>query len=256
MKLAGMLMVHNEIVTGNLERCLKSLVRYCDYIVMYDDGSTDGTQSVADSFLKKSVLDGQIKDYILIMSTKNDFENELAHKQEQLDICKQIGVDWVFRIDADETLAEDAISKIRSHLNENVTGFAFHTINLWRSPCFYRLDNSYNDVVFNRLWRVHPGLHFNVERGLHLTNYPVGATDNEIILPYQIIHWGFASDKAIIDKYNMYKSHGQAGWALNRLIDESTLRLARSKPEWFENGLPNHKFDEVFNGPISDKVEI
>jgi glycosyltransferase involved in cell wall biosynthesis len=240
MKLVAMLMAYNERETGHLIRCLASLEKYCDAIVIYDDASTDDSQSIY-----------RLYEAHVIQGTKNDFKNELAHKQQQLELCKKIGADWILRIDADETLDERGIQNIRSMLeNASAPTFAFHTINLWRSPCFYRVDGSYNEVIFNRLWRCKPDLHFNVQNGLHLTNYPVGATDNEAFAPYEIIHWGFASDKYILDKYNMYKSHGQTGLLLNRLVDEKTLVVKRSKKDWFRDELPPDQFNQVFDKPL------
>jgi glycosyltransferase involved in cell wall biosynthesis len=244
-KLVGMLMAYNESEKGNLAPCLNSLREYCDEIVVYDDGSTDNSLDVYKQF-GCHVIQGE----------GNDFKNELAHKQRQIDYCKAIGADWIFRIDADEILDwRGASGGLRSLLQKgDKPSYAFHTINFWRSPSFYRLDNSYNDVVFNRLWRCTPDLHFEVKEGLHLTNYPVGATDGEGFAPFEILHYGFASTEAIIEKYDMYKAHGQSGWALNRLIDEGTLRVAKSKQEWFQHPLPNDKFEEVFDESIVSKI--
>lgn len=239
-------MTYNELGTGNLERYLLSISKYCDTLIVYDDGSTDGTEGFIAS---------KWKGKLYYTWAPNDFKNELAHKQWQLNIAKNAGIDWVFRIDADETIDAEGEKSLREIVaRTSAPSFAFHTINLWRSPCFYRLDNGYNDVVFNRLWRVSKDLHFKVETGLHLTNYPVGVTDGEAYSPFEIIHWGFASNKAILDKYYMYKTHGQSGWALNRLIDESGLKVARSRGEWFSQKLPQDSFDKIFDVPIKSLV--
>lgn len=245
MKLIGILMAYNELKSGNLIPCLKSMQRYCDEIVVYDDGSNDGSLSVYGDYGCHTIV-GQ----------HNDFKSELKHKQQQLDLCKKLGATWIFRIDADEILDEQGASGgLRSFIeSKRNPSYAFHTTNLWRSPCFYRLDNSYNDVIFNRLWHCTSDLHFDVKTGLHLTNYPVGATDNEGFAPFEILHYGFASDKAIIDKYQMYSAHGQTGWALNRLVDEGTLRVARSKSKWFQHPLPDHDFGKVFATPIASLI--
>lgn len=239
-------MTYNEIESGNLERYLISINKYCDSLIVYDDGSTDGT---------KDFIDAKWSGELHYKWAPNDFKNELAHKQWQLDIAKEAGIDWVIRIDADETIDADGEKSIRDILyRTSAPSFAFHTINLWRSPCFYRLDSGFNDVVFNRLWSVSKDLHFKVETGLHLTNYPVGVTDGEVFSPFEIIHWGFSSNKAILDKYYMYRAHGQSGWALDRLINESKLVLAKSKIEWFSYPLPNADFNKVFEFPIKSLV--
>ena len=245
MKIIGMLMAYNELKGGHLLRCLRSMRQYCDKIVVYDDGSNDGSCFVYKDF-----------GCHVIYGERNDFKNELEHKEQQLHMCKTLGADWIFRIDADEVLDARCTPTILQNLLEKskFDSYAFPIINLWRSPCFYRLDNSYNDVVFNRLWRCTPSLHFKVEEGLHLTNYPVGATDNEKILDYKILHYGFASNESIIAKHHMYKQHGQTGQALDRLIDETTLRLAKTKQEWLSGSLPHHKFEDVFSRPLASMV--
>jgi len=260
MNFCAMLQTYQELENGNLPRFMRHISRYCDSVCIYDDGSTDGTRDyifdVWDAWTKgKGQIEGsddfKLSEVIYIDGGTNNFESELSHKQEQLDKCKAAGVDWVIRIDADETLDERAVSKIKDMCNESCArGIAFHTINLWRCPNFYRIDNSYNDVVFNRLWKLTPDLHFNIQKGLHLTNFPIGVTDDEDFSPYEIIHWGFASNQSIIDKYLMYKAYGQSGWALNRLIDESTLQLRKSEQCWFAEILPHNEFSEVFASPI------
>ncbi len=246
MKLVGIIQTYNEASNGNLERCLNSLTKYCDEVVVWDDGSTDESWKIYDKKYHCHFLGGM----------KNDFENELHHKQKLVDTAKSIGADWILRMDADEVIEPRGESEIRALISDSdKTGWAFHMTNLWRSEAFYRVDNGYNDVIFNRLWRAHPDLKFNVQRGLHLTNYPVGATDNEGFSNLEIIHYGFASDKAILDKYRMYLSHGQTGAALDRLIDERGLVVRRSKPEWFTNvDVLNIDASFVFREPIREKL--
>jgi hypothetical protein len=246
MKLIAMIQVYNEVANGNLKRCLESVDQYCDAIQVYDDGSTDGPQDL----YEKHKCD-------VIYSDKNDFTNELTHKQRQLDRCKELGADWIWRIDADEVIEFVGERDLRGLCDDSqYDSWAFHMVNLWRNPAYYRVDSSFNDVVFNRLWRVpDEGLHFKIMEGLHQTNYPIGATDNEGFADLEVLHYGFASDEAIIQKYNMYKSHGQTGPALNRLIDESSLQVKRSKVSWFANGLSAAKRNDVFRIPIASKVE-
>jgi glycosyltransferase involved in cell wall biosynthesis len=259
MKLVGMVQTYNEMANGNLERCLESLIKYCDRVIVYNDGSTDDTKDYLFDMQRavfKEHIDVQARDLYVINSETNDFKNELAHKQTMVALAREIGADWILRMDADEVIEPRGEQEIRDLLSDtDKTGWAFHMTNLWRSEAFYRVDNGYNNVIFNRLWRVHPDLHFNVERGLHLTNYPVGATDKEGFSDLEIIHYGFASDKAIVDKYHMYKAHGQSGQALDRLINERGLMVRRSKSEWFRD-LDVHSIDasRVFKEPIMAKV--
>lgn len=241
-----MIQVYNEVANGNLERCLESVSNYCDEIQVYDDGSTDEPGRLYEKY-----------NCDVIYSQQNDFKNELSHKQLQLDRCKEMGADWVWRIDADEVIEQvGEKGGIRALCEQSEhDSWAFHMVNLWRDPAFYRVDSSFNDVVFNRLWRVPPeGLRFKILEGLHQTNYPIGATDNEGFSDLEVLHYGFASDDAILAKYNMYKAHGQTGWALDRLINERTIQVRPSKVSWFKNGLRAAKRNDVFKVPIASKV--
>jgi len=246
MKIIAMIQAYNELEQGNLRRCLESVSRYCDDICVYDDCSTDGSADVYDEFGAK-VIWGEV----------NDFANELEHKQIQLDKIRDMGADWIWRIDCDEVVEKAGEDGGVRELCETAKfdSWAFHTVNLWRSPCFYRLDNSYNDVVFNRLWRIPPeGLKFQIQKGLHLTNYPIGMTDNEGFTKLELLHYGFASDEAILYKYQLYKKHGQDGWKLDRLVNERGLSVARSRQDWFDFTLPPHSANDVFKLPIASKV--
>ena len=247
MKIAAMIQAYNELQQGNLRRCLDSVSRYCDDIYIYDDASTDGSQAVYEDY-----------GAVVIQAKENNFQHELLNKQKLLNLIHMRGADWVWRIDCDEVIEKRGEDGALRELCETTKhdSWAFHTVNLWRHPCFFRTDSSYNDVVFNRLWRMTPGgLCFKIEKGLHLTNYPIGMTDNEGFTDLQLIHYGFASDCAIIDKYKMYQSHGQSGWKLSRLVDERGLKVGRSNQEWFDYPLPDLTINDVFKLPIANRIK-
>jgi len=124
---------------------------------------------------------------------------------------------------------------------------------MWRCECFHRMDNSYNEGWFCRLWRNTGDLFIENKPGLHQRLVPpnLGPEGRSDI---QILHYGFASDEAILRKYHDYKAHGQSGWALDRLIDERSLRVANSKPEWFRKEITKYKLNDIFGTPIASKV--
>lgn len=272
MNLTVICQVYNELETGNLHRFLSEMSEFADSLVMYDDGSTDGTYDhLAQFYFANKVNwdcasvgyteDGFVAPRLnpdnvyMLRGHTNDFQNEMYHKQQMLE--RAIGstnADWIMWLDADEVIEPRGIDGGIRELMENkeLDGYAFHQINLWRSDKFFRLDNQYNDGIFVRLWRNNGKLKFEPKGGLHQRPYPNGVekvADSDI----QIIHYGFASDDAIKRKYGIYKAHGQNGWALNRLIDENNLQLSRVKPEWFRSP-PNGPDLEIFNQRIADKV--
>ena len=69
----------------------------------------------------------------------------------------------------------------------------------------------------------------------------------------------FSDDKKLIDKYKNYESLGQSGWALDRLVDESTLEVEEVPeyiyPEWFKfNDLTNPKEKEKLIDLYKDEI--
>lgn len=230
---------------------------WSDNIVIYDDGSTDGTYEV---LLNAQENAPPGREVFIIRSDENDFKNEIVHKQILLDRALEIGSDWIMWLDADELIeagghkmCPDGRKKIRTLMDDvSIDGWSFHEINLWRSDRFYRMDSQFNDGMFVRMWRNNGRLKYDSRPGLHQRQYPLGVDkvrDSDI----QILHYGFASDEAILRKYHTYKAHGQTGWALDRIINEDTLRVRRVNPEWFRDG-PCGPDVEVFNTKVASKV--
>jgi hypothetical protein len=77
---------------------------------------------------------------------------------------------------------------------------------------------------------------FPPHEGLHHGGAPDGIR-NPAQCDAAVIHRGFATNENIVKKYLSYKSFGQRGWDLDRLIDESTLNVERIPdkiiPEWY-----------------------
>jgi len=245
MKLVGFLSIYNEVEKGNLRRCLDSLSKYCDDIVIYDDASTDDSVKVAREYTDL-IIEGKV----------NEWGKEAEHRQRLLELALEQNPDWIFWIDADEVVEkigqEGGIRELCEN-NGEFDCYAFHEINLWRSPAFFRLDNSYNDGWFCRLWKNNGELRIENKPGLHQRLVPT-SLKREFSAKINILHYGFASDENIINKYTTYKAHGQSGWALHRLIDERTLRVHRSNPDWFDYQLPYVKPNDVYKIPLLSKV--
>lgn len=94
----------------------------------------------------------------------------------------------------------------------------------------------------------------NTQKGLHHRQAPIGLV-KEGTCDLRVIHYGFASDENILRKYTTYKSHGQAGWALHRLVDERTLQLAPVKAEWFNEPPAPIDPNQVYRTPIITKLQ-
>lgn len=230
-KIVGIAQVYNELRKGNLERFVKYVMPLVDALVVYDDASTDGSYEYMPNHTPH-----------VIRGTRNDFTDEVSHKQTLLDHALKLEPDFILWLDADEVLSRNAESRLQelcAHCMENgLDGMSIHELNLWRSYSWRRVDNAYDDGWFVRLWRVTRGMSFTqAAPGLHQAHYPPSIQKIERATDVQVIHYGFASERWLAYKYLTYKTHGQSGWALDRLLDETTLKLEKVPPEVFPEGL-------------------
>ena len=183
MKLIGTLMEFNELSRGNLHRCLQNLERYCDDIVVYDDGSADSSVQVAQ----------QYTDHVIVSPT-NDFENEIAHHQQLLDAANELGADYILRLDADEVMDHDATRGGLRELMETGDSFEFKEVTLWRSYFWRRVDYL-GDGYFIRLYKNTGDLKIKPAQGLHQPSYPQGL--NVKRAPFKVLHFGYIDQKSI-----------------------------------------------------------
>ena len=237
-KLIGFTQLRNELSKGNLENWFKQM-EICDYIYIFDQNSDDGSKQYYKQF----------KNTVVIESPTNRFYEELICKQELLNklLKEHEDVDWILWLDGDLLLDGRLLKNNGEELHKlcayaetnNADACFFDHYNLWRSDIYYRVDDSYHSLNGNwcPLWKNNGNLHFNNVAGLHNKQYP------EVLriglrTPFSVIHRGFATDYQIVTKYDVYKSNGQNGWALDRLLNENGLEVQilniEMLPEWFK----------------------
>jgi len=211
----------------------------CQYVYVYDQDSDDGSKEVYKLY----------PNLVVVESSTNDFKNEIFCKAILLEklLKEHPDVDFIFWLDGDSlvnsTLTHNnnkVLFSICEHaVAHSIDGILLEHYNLWRSDLYYRIDNSYHALSHGvcALWRNNGKLEFKKIDGLHKPQFPNGITKTTKI-PFGIIHRGFATDYQIMTKYDVYKAHGQNGWALDRLLDESTLEVLKIDknvlPTWFE----------------------
>lgn len=238
-KIIGFSQLHNELEKGNLENWMKCNQVICDYIYIYDQNSTDGSKEYYKTF----------DNVIVIESLINNFENELICKNELLQkiIKEQSNADWIFWIDGDTIIDDRLLNKeklnyILGVIPIEINGLDLGHYNLWRSDIHYRLDDNYDyfdKVGRTPFWRFNKNLTFQNEKGLHSPNNerPLQINNRIRLGDYKLIHRGFATDSQIIERYEMYKSKGQTGWMLERLLNEEGLQVEeldrKYLPFWF-----------------------
>lgn len=236
MKIVGFSQLHNELEKGNLLNWIKSQ-EFCDYIYVYDQGSTDGSLEVYKQHSKIKVIESPI----------NDFNNEILCKNQLLIklLSEQPDTDWIFWMDGD-TILDGRLLRYPNQIIEvlsNATNGGFDSIcfghyNLWRSDTYYRVDDGY-DYLHEKVipfWKNTGNLRFNVTNGLHTSQHPPMSSTCKC--EFSLIHRGFATDFQIMKKYDVYKSFGQTGYSLERLLNETTLVVEKLHndliPDWFE----------------------
>lgn len=228
MKYGGLIQFRDEM-PENLPRAVASMRKLCDYIVGYDDASTDGSSAWAAAHL----------DY-LFCGTENDWKAEIQHKWLMLEHLRKIGVDWVLWLDADEELMAPTPDAIRARIAEkpDLTGICLSEINCWGSRTHYRIDRQFGDAGFLRLWRMRPELVYPdpYDRGLHRPQFPPAAKEKIESLGYPapgILHYSWDSPEKIVAKHARYAAQGQAGESLDRLAPDPSAVLVPVRPEWF-----------------------
>ena len=160
-KIVCICQVYNEIEKGNLKRFFEYTKPLVDDIVIYDDGSTDGSYEYSL---------GQTP-YVL-RGGKNNFKNEIVHRQLMLKKALELSPDFILWLDADEILSAQSKKELydvcAECIEKNSDAVAIKELNIWRSHTWHRLDSLYNQGWFTRLWKVVSGLDFQeIKPGLH-----------------------------------------------------------------------------------------
>lgn len=225
LKIIGFVKCFNEGTNGNLERCLNHLSSFCNEIVFCDDSSTDNSLEIAKKYTNH------------VIQMPDDFKHELFHKQKLLELALSLKPDWIVSLDPDEIFdrngEQGGIRSLCQYGNEyGIDSFSFLYYNLWKDKENYRVDELWNKNWQRKLWRNTGNLKFNTKEGLHLSQFPLGLK-TERRTNVKLIHYGFASEEKVNKKFLTYQSLGQSGWTLQRIKDESSLKVKKFEKEWF-----------------------
>jgi glycosyltransferase involved in cell wall biosynthesis len=107
MKITGVIITFNE--ERNIERCLVSLKKVCDEIIVLDSFSTDQTEAICQAHQVKFV--------------QHAFDGHIQQKNRALQLAE---TEWVLSLDADEALTEElsqAILKVKQHPSREAYAF-------------------------------------------------------------------------------------------------------------------------------------
>ena len=241
--------MYNESITGNLYRCLENCKEWATQIIIYDDKSTDDSVKLAEKYTKH-----------IILGEKNEWTKETFHKQKLLNYIHNMSEkpDWLLWIDCDEIVDRNCIQNLQNfcekNKNNDICGFSFQQINLWRSESYYRTDgvlygeNPKGAGWFVRLWRYTPNIKMTEIQGSDQRLYPI-TIQNIQPCDFKIIHYGFSNYKMLMKHIGVHLSDKQ------QLIDTASgdiyVKLVNEGHEWaktyvYENGkgIPNMFINE------------
>lgn len=240
MRLLAFLQMNNEIEKGNLVRCLNNCKQWADDIVIYDDGSTDSSVEIARQYTEH-----------IICGKERCFVEELAHKQRLLEYAIGLSPDWIFWIDADEIIDRNGTTGALRLLAETAApdarAFAFQEVNLWQSETYCRIDGPFSTSRFVRLWRVIPGMHIKVERGLDHPSYPCHIkTFSECDI--RVLHYKFADYKKLMWGAGFGRKTKDELIDIakdNFIFDQRNCRCLRVPIKWFPpENIPEDRWPE------------
>lgn len=203
-KLVGMLRVKNG--EPYIERCLETVSRMCDEIVVLDDHSTDNTYEICKKFPKVVKLE---------KSTSDTFD-EGRDRNLIFQWAKERNPDWIYCIDADEIPEEfliDNIKKLLRPSNPQALGYVLRICHFWNSEKKVRLDGLWGPFYQCRLFRVLPrqSIREGSGSGLHIGSHPSIPAENLVYTHYRIKHYGNMDKEKRKEKYNWYTKNDTEG---------------------------------------------
>lgn len=146
-----------------IEKTLRAVSSFCEKVVVYDDGSTDGTEQICKSFENVDWYTRPHHDPLV--------REEAKQRLELIDILKNYNPEMVLLLDADEIPTPSIVNFINNC--DSSTSWRVRMINLWGDESSYRCD-SYTSSLGTRVnfdpftdnaWSKYPLMRFD-------TNFP------------------------------------------------------------------------------------
>lgn len=250
MKIVVMTQVYNENrIIGpdgktNIERFMESVSKYCDGLIVFDDGSTDDTRDVITSYSGDFELE-------IPSNPINSPENENYHRARSLQHAIRLEADWVVCLDPDEVLESrgenGALRALLEAIPENVGGVGFYKKELWRSDRYVRVDYDWAHRISLRAFRPSTELKYNIYPCYRTALAPLDVPQPFTKSSIGILHYAYINDNSILAKYNRWK---QLGIDISEQLDDSYLRITDSNPTWFGPSGPIGRGIDTYDLPV------
>jgi len=201
--IAGMMRVKNE--ARWIERCVRSILPVCDYVVIMDDHSTDGTAEICRMVPGVSVFGSPFTGLDEARDKNWLLDKVLAHQPE-----------WIVAIDGDEMLAESGIEPLRAAMASTATCLSFRVLYLWDRENQVRVDGVYGDFHRESAFRPNGAPFVATSNGgnFHCGNVPWSARRKRTVLhTIPLLHFGYLHKEDRVRKYEWYnaKDPGNVG---------------------------------------------
>lgn len=115
-----------------LRQCMTRLSEFADLIVGLDDGSTDGSLAIAQSFPKMQRL---------IRHAPGGVWNARRNLREKFEILRELKPEWIMNVDPDDVVDRRFVEQADTLLSDRSVGrYTFQEITLWNGNSHYRTD--------------------------------------------------------------------------------------------------------------------
>jgi len=237
MKIAVITPMYNEI--GHVHNYFTNVLKdnIYDDIVILDDGSTDGTWEVLQTYSRK------YNNVHVYRNEKNSIINHGLNRWMVLsELAAKFDPTWINARAADTIYSYGAKDVFRNRLqravDEGVHLLCLPWVNVWRSNTWYRCDGVWGNWAHTHaitsLWRFHKnfnwdeahkiaGMHQGFVRPTSLgfdTNIKLKLEAfndiNKVPWPVVILHYGMRYDELILDRFRKNMEEAEASYKIGR----------------------------------------
>ena len=123
-----------------------SILPLCDRVILYDDGSTDGTADLVDGLPKLTVHR---------MAAGGRAPDEARDKNELVEAARRFGPDWILCVDGDEVLEPGGQAEILMSISSgDAPAYTLRIAYLWDRPDQIRVDGVYRNMTRPSLFQL------------------------------------------------------------------------------------------------------